>query len=253
MVEVKYEKRDRVTIITLNRPERMNAMSRQLRIDMATAFSQFSEDDDARVAVLTGSGRAFCAGIDLREERARKGDITPPSIAPHVNPFWDPSGGERQLTKPVIAAVNGHAIGGGFLLATHADLIIAAESARFDLAIMNRGIPAGWDVGQRLGLSLHSSMELALGEPMDARRAYDVGLVSRVVPDGALLDETLAVASRVSSRPPLAMQGNVELVRKARSIDADTLAQVARDMVTRARSSEETAQIMEAFVERRPV
>jgi enoyl-CoA hydratase/carnithine racemase len=254
MPEVISEKHEQVTLITLNRPERMNAMNRALRIELATAFCQFRDDHDARVAVLTGAGRAFCAGIDLREqERRQAGDLTPPTIAPHVNPFWDPGGGERELTKPVIAAVNGHAIGGGFLLATHADLIIAAESASFDLAVMNRGLPAGWDLGGRLNLSHQATMELALGERMQARRAYDAGLINRVVPDDSLLEQSLALASRVSSRPPLAIQGNVELVRSARSMDAQALANLSGELTARARSSPETAGTMAAFVERRPV
>jgi 2-(1,2-epoxy-1,2-dihydrophenyl)acetyl-CoA isomerase len=202
---------------------------------MSEAFNAFADDDDALVAVLTGSGRAFCAGIDLRERDRAGGDLRPPSIAPHVNPFWDPGGGPRTLGKPVIAAVNGHAIGGGFLLATHADLVLAAESARFDVAVMNRGLPGGWDVGERLGLSMQAAMELALGEPMSARRAYDAGLVCRVVADDALVDEALALAARIAARPTHAMRGNLELVRMARTGDPDAVAQRFQELLAEAR------------------
>jgi enoyl-CoA hydratase/carnithine racemase len=254
VTEATYERRERVGLITLNRPERMNALSTGLRIDLAAAFNEFMHDDDAFAAVLTGAGRAFCAGIDLKEQAKVRtaGDMTPPSIDPHVNPFWDPSSTPRVLTKPVIAAVNGHAIGGGFLMATHADLIIAAESARFDLAVMNRGLPGGFDVGERLNLPMAAAMELALGESMTAARAYDAGLVSRVVPDDALLDEALAVAQRVAARPPLAIQGNVELVRMVRSLGPDDVQRRFAELRAQAQASADAVESMTAFIERRP-
>jgi enoyl-CoA hydratase len=233
----------------------MNAINRGLLVGMAEAFTEFRDDPDAFVAVLTGAGRGFCSGLDLKEARraAPDGSLALMDISPLVNPFWSGQleGRSPDFTKPVIAAVNGHASGGGLFLAVSADLIVAAESARFELVVVNRGLPAGWDTGLRLGLPLHAALELALGERMDARRAYDAGLVNRVVPDELLMDETLALAHRIAARPPLALRANLELVRAASPTPSPDVARRFEELYEAAQRSEDAKESVAAFLEKR--
>jgi enoyl-CoA hydratase/carnithine racemase len=253
MADVEYSKDGHVAVVTLNRPEHMNAINRGLLVAMAEAFIEFRDDPDAFVAVLTGAGRGFCSGLDLKEARraAPEGELALMDISPLVNPFWDGFKGRNpELKKPVIAAVNGWALGGGLFLAAAADLALAAESARFEL-VVSRGLPAGWDTGLRLGLSLHASLELALGERMDAQRAYDVGLVNKVVPDDRLLEEALALAGRLASRPPLAIRANLELVRAALPTPSPELQERFLELFEAAQESEDAKESVAAFLEKR--
>lgn len=130
MAIVDCEKKDRIVTIRMNRPERLNAMGRELMVGLAKAWIEFRDDPDALVAILTGTGRAFCVGMDIKErlESGQPG-LGLPDISPLVSPFWP----NRNLNKPVISAVNGFALGGGFFLATTADLCVAAESAVFEI------------------------------------------------------------------------------------------------------------------------
>lgn len=254
LAEIEYTKEGRVALVTLDRPESMNAMSRGLLAEMAEAFDDVMHDPAVHVAVLTGAGRAFCAGMDMREHASAGGDsvAAPAPAASVTNPFWDPGGAPRTLTKPVVAAVNGYAGGGGFLLATSADLVLAAESARFELAFPLRGIPGGWDLVLRLGLSLATALELAVGERLSARRAYDAGLVNGVVPDESLLAEARELAERIAARPPLAVRANVELVRRTLAPVPPEVERRFRDLLDDARRSEDARESFASFLERRP-
>lgn len=211
---------DHVAVITINRPDHRNALGRDVAIGLAESFIRFRDDPSAAVAVLTGTGNAFCAGADVKERSQapggfRLGDI--PDIRPLVDPFLrlgskvDPA--TVPLRKPVIAAVNGYALGAGFFLAQKADLCIAAESASFEITEIHRGGVVGWNSGFLERLSRRAAAELALGVRMSAQRAYDVGLINGVVPDDRLLDTALEQAARIAALPPIVVAHNLELVR----------------------------------------
>lgn len=209
MAYVEYEKTGHVVTITMNRPERMNAMGVELMTQLAEAFIKYRDDDDAWVAILTGAGRAFCAGEDLKEAVERGKPGLPP--LPVRDPFR-----EEELDKLVIAAVNGYALGGGYVMASKADLRIAAESATFEISEIIRAWVGGFRYGVNQGLSYAHAAELVLGERITAQRAFEMGFVNRVVPDADLMKEATAWAERICELPPLAVRETVRLLHQTK-------------------------------------
>lgn len=225
------EQRGFVQVLTLNRPEAANSINPELMSELARAYDEISRDDGTRVIVLTGAGdRVFCAGMDLRafsEQRNQEdgasgsggqtsgggggGQDQQDRSATNFNLFRDP------YPKPIIAAVNGAAVGGGFEMVLSCDLVVAAETARFGLPEVKRGLLAGGGgtlLGTRIPLPL--ALEVALtGEYVDAAKAASWGLVNRVVPADQLLDAALELAGAVAANGPLAIQATKELVRRA--------------------------------------
>jgi enoyl-CoA hydratase len=189
--------------LRLNRPAVLNALNLALRHALAAAFTAADEDDDVHVVLLTGSERAFCAGADLNEYR----DATPREIvARRMGPLWDAI---ARCRKPVIAAVRGHALGGGCELAMHADLIIAGESARFGQPEVLVGLMPGGGATQRLprALGKFAAMRMLLtGEPLSAREALALGLASEVVADDETEPRALAVATQLAQGPQAAIR-----------------------------------------------
>jgi len=208
--EVLYEDRGGVVVITLNRPERRNALNRAALRLLREAFEEFSRTDDARVAILTGTGaKAFCAGADLGEMSADAMGVPDRNALPHL-------GRNLFVRKPVIAAVNGVAVGGGFLLTQMCDLSVAAESASFGITEAKWGRGAPWAAPLIRMVPEKVMMEILLtAERLDARRAYEIGLVNRVVPDADLLDAAEALARRISELAPLTIQAHKQVVRLA--------------------------------------
>lgn len=183
----------RVASVTLNRPEKLNALSGELRARLVTAFESLDADDEVAVIVMTGAGRAFCAGLDL-QELAQSGD---PRGA-------DPVEAIARTRKPVIAAVNGPAITGGFELALAADILIASPDAVFADTHARIGILPGWRLSQKLSrtVGLSRAKELAFsGNYLDAQRAYEWGLVNRVCAPDRLLTEAFALAHDIAAAP----------------------------------------------------
>ena len=244
-----------VTVITLNRPDRLNTMSLELLRELAEAFIEFREGP-SRVAVLTGRGRAFSVGMDIKAHRGGPGQgLAIPDIAPLVNPYWDVTVGvpvERTLEKPVIAAVNGMAYGGGFYLATHADLIVAAESSSFEVSEVHRGYLAGWELASVHNLQRGLAMELALGERVSAQRAYDGGLVNRVVPDEDLMTASTGWAPSIAARPPLAVRYGRELVFESMPTVPAGVRRRANELRRELARSNDAAEAMASFLEKRP-
>ncbi len=203
---VLYEVRDgAIAVITMNRLERRNAMSLEMREKLRDAFLEFERDAALRVAILTGAGdQAFCAGMDLKEAAERKLQVTPPI------PIL---GDTIRVTKPVIAAVNGHTYAAGWLLAQMCDLCIASETAKFGIteAKVGRGFP--WAVPlldmipQRVALEL-----LMTGRTITARRAYEIGFVNAVVPAADLMPAAVALAQEIIANAPLTVAAAKEMV-----------------------------------------
>lgn len=204
---VTYELRDRVAWITLNRPEAHNALNEAARSGVRSAFERFNVDEVAAVAVLTGAGdKAFCAGGDLKEMADTSLTIPPRDFMVYL-------GRTLKVDKPVIAAVNGLAYAGGFLLAQQVDLCIAAEHARFAITEAKVGRGSPWAAPLAWLIPPRAAMELLLtGEPITAQRAYELGLVNKVVPSGDLLAETQRLAMTIADNAPLSVRAGKALV-----------------------------------------
>ena len=206
-----YEKKDRVVTMTINRPERLNAVSMELAYRMEEAWEQFRDDDDAWVAVVTGTGdKAFCTGFDLidQAERNRKGEPMP-MVLPHFYP--------HEIWKPVIAAINGFAIAGGWWLAQACDIRISAEHAECGIAETRWNMPAGWvhSLPRRVGLG--HALEIALwGDArITAQRGYEIGWINRVVPKEKLMTEAMSWADRMRYLAPRSVRNLKEIIYRS--------------------------------------
>ena len=205
--EVLYEVEDKVAWLTINRPESRNALNKAARDGIRIGFERFREDDDAAVLVLTGAGdKAFCAGGDLKEMADTQLKIPPKDFMVYLQRTI-------KVDKPIIAAVNGVAYAGGFLLAQQVDLVIAADHAKFAIteARVGRGspwaAPLPWLIPPRVAMEL-----LLTAEPITAQRAYEVGLVNKVVPYDQLRDEAGKMARTIADNAPLSVRAGKALV-----------------------------------------
>jgi enoyl-CoA hydratase len=195
------DKTDRVGVITLNRPEAMNALSRALRAALHDAVVALSADPEVSVLVLTGAGRAFTAGLDLKELGSEPGGL---GAANAAGASENPVLAIRECPKPVIGAINGVAITGGFEVALACDVLIASTNARFADTHARVGIMPGWGLSQRLSrtIGVYRAKELSLsGNFLDARTAYEWGLVNRVVEPEALMPTAMKLATDMASIP----------------------------------------------------
>ena len=201
-----YEQAEGVVTITINRPQRLNAISMEAVNEMMAALAQANTDDSVRVVVITGAGDAFCTGADLKD--APK--LNPAMAYEVVGLYLDFTQAIRNVEKPVVAKVNGLAVGGGCCIALASDIRIASERASFSLAFVNIGI-SGADMGatyllpRLIGYGRACEM-LMTGEPVDAREAERIGLVNRVVPHEELDAATQTMVERLASRPPLGLK-----------------------------------------------
>jgi len=244
MPYVNYERRGQIGYVTMNRPERLNAFGSAISQGLAEAFAKFNADEEAAVAVLSGKGKAFCAGVDVKEF-AESGA---PTMDPLTNLY--PYGSE-DLTKPVIAAIHGYCLGAGFnVVSMRADLRIAAESAIFGLPEVARGIQTlSTPFFQQVPRNIFLELAL-LGENISAQRAYELGIVNRVVPDDQLLPTATQWAERIASHSPLA----VKLTRQSwlRSTWPDpTCLQLETHLWRLSATSGQVMEGMKAWVEKR--
>jgi enoyl-CoA hydratase/carnithine racemase len=215
---VRYELQGPVTWLTIDRPEARNALSAEVRAGLWDGVRRFNDDDAAAVLVLTGAGdKAFCAGGDLREMAEGALQVPPPDFLPQF-------GRNVVVEKPTIAAVNGVAFAGGFLLAQMCDLVVAADTARFAVTEAKVGRGSPWATPLPLLVPPRIAMQLLLtGDPIDAARAREVGLVNEVVPLEALRPAAQALAERIAANAPLsvrAAKATVGLVARLPLADA---------------------------------
>ena len=237
-----------VALVTLDRPESLNALSFDLLDALADALDALDADPTCRAIVLTGSGRAFAAGADIVE-------LAPQTYASlrdgHRFDVWDRLAG---VGLPVIAAVRGVALGGGCELAMTCDMIVAAEDARFGQPEIRLGVMPGAGGTQRLTRAIGKAraMEMILtGEPIDARLALSLGLVNRVVPSEATVDAALELAARIAAMPPLAVRAAKAAIRGAHE-DALAAGLVAeRDTFFQLFDTADQAEGMSAFTQKR--
>jgi enoyl-CoA hydratase/carnithine racemase len=205
---VTYEVENRVAWLTIDRPEARNALSAEVRAGLWDGVRRFNADDGAAVLVLTGAGdKAFCAGGDLAEMATTALEVPPPDFLPQF-------GRNLAVDKPTIAAVNGIAYGGGFLLAQNCDLVVAADTARFAISEAKVGRGAPWAAPLPLLVPPRIAMQLLLtGDPIDASRAHEVGLVNQVVPLAELRGAAQALAERIAANAPLSVRAAKKTVR----------------------------------------
>jgi len=214
---VREQRRDEVTIVTIDRPEARNAVDRSIAEGLEAALDRADADDAVRVVVLTGAGEVFCAGADLRAART-----DPQGLQTERGGFAGIV--RRELVKPVIAAVNGPALAGGFEIALACDLVVASRTAVFGLPEVKRGLVAAagglLNLGRRVAPAV--ALELAMtGDPMDADRAAVLGLVNRVVEPGEELAIALELARRIAANGPLAVRVSRRLVLEAPTVTID--------------------------------
>jgi enoyl-CoA hydratase/crotonobetainyl-CoA hydratase len=204
-MEVLSELTNNVLVITLNRPEAGNALNGALSEGLSNALTEAVENEDVRAIVVTGAGeKIFCAGMDLKAFAAGE-DIAKIGMG---------FAALRNCKKPLIAAVNGHALAGGFEVVMMCDLVVSVDSARFGIPEVKRGLfAAGGGVRLPARIPLAIALEMGLtGDPIDASRAKELGLINQVVPAAELRDAALALAARVSANGPLAVQATKQLM-----------------------------------------
>ncbi|HWU93577.1 MAG TPA: enoyl-CoA hydratase [Sphingomicrobium sp.] len=244
------EQRGAVTLVTLNRPNALNALNSQVLSELIDAFSEYDSDQGKRCLVLTGTGeRAFAAGADIKE-------MQPQGFAEMYSA--DFFAGWEKVTatrKPWIAAVNGFALGGGCELAMMADFIIAADNAKFGQPEIKLGVTPGMGGSQRLtwAIGKAKAMEMCLtGRMMDAAEAERSGLVARVVAPNQLLDEALKTAELIAGMPPLAAIAVKEMVNAAFEMPLAQGLRFERRLFHGLFGTEDQKEGMAAFVEKRP-
>ena len=246
------ETRGAVTLITLNRPQALNALNAQVLEDLITAFAAFEADPAQRCAVLTGAGeKAFAAGADIKEMAEK------PAAEFYAQDFFSrwTSHLVKTTRKPWIAAVNGFALGGGCELAMMADFIIASENAKFGQPEIKLGVGPGMGGSQRLtrAIGKAKTMEMGLtGRMMGADEAERAGLVARVVPLAALIEDAVKTATEIAAMPPLAAIANKEMVNAAFETTLDQGLLIERRIFQVLTATVDKAEGMTAFIEKRP-
>jgi enoyl-CoA hydratase/carnithine racemase len=244
--EVLSERRGHVAILTINRPEARNAINRATALALGHALDECEADDDVWVVVLTAAGdKAFSAGMDLKAFAA--GEL----------PFADGGFGgitQREFSKPLIAAANGSALAGGFEMMISCDMVVAADHAKFGIPEASRGLVAGAGGLIRLPklVPLAVAYEMALtAEPIDAERAYELGLVNRVVPGDQVLEVAIALAERIAKNAPLAVRTSKAVMRRSRQVFDDEAWVVSDEAFATIGRSADALEGAVAFAEKR--
>jgi enoyl-CoA hydratase len=241
------EPRDRVLLITINRPDQRNAVNAAVAEGIASALDHLDSDHALSVGVLTGAGKGFSAGMDLKAfvagERPYAGDRGFAGIT------------QRAAAKPLIAAVEGFAVAGGLEIALACDLIVAARGARLGIPEVKRSLVAAGGALLRLPLSLPRTiaMELALtGEPIEAERAHELGLVNRLADPGQAVDVALALAETIAANGPLALAATKRVMTEALDWPESEFFARQGEIVAPVMSSQDAREGATAFAEKRP-
>jgi enoyl-CoA hydratase/carnithine racemase len=244
MTFVETEKADGVMVVRLNRPERMNALGTEMRAQLAAAWRDFRDDPTVEVAIYTGTGRAFCAGEDMKEtvERGSVGGPRPKLENPYV---------DGTLDKPVIAAVNGFAMGGGFMEVERADLRVAVRGAVFEMSEAKRWLLGGYNHGLVNGLPHAIATEMAFAFRFTAERLYELGFLNRLVDPEALLPTAREMAAHLLTLPPASRVNTLAMMRAMRPKVPPELVRLA-DALREHGAKDDLMESRRAFAEKRP-
>lgn len=246
---IKTETDKHIAIVSLNRPQVLNALNHELMAELADALEGFDADENIRVIILTGGERAFAAGADIKEmcDETAVSILLKDKLA-----TWDRV---RHIKKPIIAAVSGFALGGGCELAMTCDMIIASETAQFGQPEINIGVIPGAGGTQRLTLAVGKAkaMEIILtGRSLTAHEAQTIGLVNKVVPVELLLDEAKSLAKEIAKKSPLAVRLAKESILKVYETTLTEGLNFERKSFYMLFASEDQKEGMKAFMEKRP-
>jgi enoyl-CoA hydratase len=236
-----------VLVITLNRPEVRNAISKDVAVALAAALAELDARPDLHVGIITGAGGTFCSGMDLKAFAAG-GD------EPAVEGLGFAGMCEAQPRKPMIAAVEGHAVAGGFEIALACDLIVAARNASFGLPEVKRGLVASSGGLMRLprGVSRNIAMEMALtGDPITAQQAAAYGMVNRLVEPGEALGAAMKLAAQIDANAPLAVAASKRIVNASRTWRDEEMFALQRPIATAVNRSADAREGATAFAQKR--
>lgn len=250
-----YDVQDRIAMLTLNRPERLNALGGSLREDLYDAIMRSANDPNVGVLVITGAGRGFCSGGDVKSmnEREQSGE------APLPNERFAPLRDRiilamRDCQKPVIAAVNGAAAGAGMNLALACDMRIASTAARFSQAFVKRGLHPDWGgtyfLPRMVGIAKACEL-IFTGEAIDAAEALKLGIVNAVVAPDELLQETCKLARKIAAGPPVAIQLSKRAIHHNQDVDLRAALEFETFAQSICRDTEDAKEGIRAFVEKR--
>lgn len=242
-----------IAIVSLNRPEAMNAISMRMRSELRDTLDGLRHDAEVGAVVLTGRGpKAFCAGMDLREFAASSADQP---ISEMRRFRWEQHEGIAAFDKPIIAAVNGLAIGGGVELALLCDMVFASESASFAFAEVKRGLMPGNGGTQRLSrrIGMARALDMILtGRTVDAAEALAIGLVEYVAPAAELLDRAVALAAQMAAHAPVAVRAAKAAVRRGAELPLEEGLRLEQDLAAFLYTTEDAKEGPRAFLEKRP-
>src|SRR5258705_7814019 len=221
MSVVETERHGQIMVVRMNRPERLNALNAEMRAALAEIWTEFRHSKDLEVAIFTGTGRGFCAGEDMKESLSvgTPGGKRPPIPDPFMN---------GTLEKPVIAAINGFAMGGGFMLVERTDLRVAVLEAVFEVSEAKRWLLGGYNHGHVANVPYPIAMEMALGFRFTAQRFYEVGFLNRIVDAADLMPTAMSMAEHLLTLPPASRVNTVHMMRQMRpaaSADMQMLAE----------------------------
>ena len=245
--EILTERRGRVLLITLNRPDARNAVNLAVAEQLASALDALDSDDSLSVGVLTGAGKGFSAGMDLKAFVAGE--------RPHIRDRGFAGITRRAAQKPLVAAIEGFAVAGGLEIALSCDLIVAARDARIGIAEVKRGLVAAAGALIRLPkrIPYHAAMELALtGEFIDGARAYDLGLVNRATDPGGALATAFELAEQIARNAPLALRASKEIIAHAQDWPEQEAWQRQDEIAGPVMTSDDAREGAKAFAEKRP-
>lgn len=243
MAIVETEHRGQIMVIRMNRPERLNALGQELRTGLAEAWCEFRDSDQLEVAIFTGTGRAFCAGEDMKESLQRGAPGRGPQAV--ADPFMDGT-----LMKPVIAAINGYAMGGGFMLVERTDLRVAVQGAVFEVSEAKRWLLGGYNHGFFAGLPHPIATEMALGFRFTAERLYQVGFLNRLVGPDELLPTAMEMAEHLLTLPPASRVNTVYMMRQMQARVSPPLQRLAAQLHEHG-AKDDLMESRQAFAEKR--
>lgn len=246
LIETTYEKRGHIAYVTLNRPHAANAFNVQMCDEMMYIWQDFRDDDDLRVAIVTGSGdKYFCTGVDVKESRTRP-----------MGHVWLPIARVMdKIYKPIICAVNGMCVGGGLHFIVDSDIIIGSENALFFDSHVNVGLISGWEpIGLSRRIPLNYVLRMAIegrDYKIDAAEALRIGLLTEVLPPDKLLERATDIAEKVASNAPLAVQHSKEAIKKGLNLGLEDALELSAYILKEAWDTEDVKEGAQAFAEKR--